>query len=214
MMTQTHTLIAASLLTDSHQSARYNLAVLCGSFVPDIALYGLFFWSKLAGIEERLIWEEVYFSEPMLTYTAVVNSLPLYLVLFFVGILLTRQRYNVSFNTHSVTWFSKLRERIFGSMLCLFSVAAISHLLADFPVHADDAHPHFWPFTDWRFYSPVSYWDHAHYGDLFRYIESFLGVVLSAILFRRFLFMWVRVALMIAVFAYILVPMYFALKLG
>ncbi len=34
----------------------------------------------------------------------------------------------------------------------------------DLPVHHDDGHRHFFPLSDWRFASPVSYWDPEHYG--------------------------------------------------
>jgi len=33
------------------------------------------------------------------------------------------------------------------------------HALFDFPLHHDDGHRHFWPFSEFRFDSPVSYWD-------------------------------------------------------
>jgi len=42
------------------------------------------------------------------------------------------------------------------------------------PVHHDDGHRHFFPLSDWRFESPVSYWDPAHYGHIFLWIELLL----------------------------------------
>ena len=219
MMTQTHTLVAAALLTSPARSARQNGAILLGSFIPDIAVYGLFIWSKFAGIPERRIWREIYFSEPMLTYTAIANSLPLYLVILLIGILLARQNFNTepvsavakSSNDHGYKKYWLLAT---SSILGLFAIAAITHLVGDFPVHAHDAHPHFWPFTDWRFHSPISYWDRRNYGDTFRYFEGVFGVILSIILFRRFKAKWVRVAAVIGVLAYVAVPLYFFLGLG
>ena len=43
-------------------------------------------------------------------------------------------------------------------LIALFS-AALVHLTLDFPLHNDDARAHFWPLTNWKFTSPVSYWD-------------------------------------------------------
>ena len=73
-----------------------------------------------------------------------------------------------------------------GLGLLIFGAAALTHVLGDFPVHNDDAHVHFWPFTDWRFHSPVSYYQSAHYGGVFRPFEMILDVCLAAYLFIRF----------------------------
>lgn len=84
----------------------------------------------------------------------------------------------------------------------------------DFPVHADDAHPHFWPLTGWRFFSPVSYWDSAHYGNFFASLEGILGIALAVILFRRFKAVWIRLLTGSLIVAYVAVPAYFILVLG
>ncbi len=38
------------------------------------------------------------------------------------------------------------------------------HAAMDLPLHSDDGHRHFYPLSSFRFDSPVSYWDPAHYG--------------------------------------------------
>jgi len=35
------------------------------------------------------------------------------------------------------------------------------HCLADFPLHTEDAHRHFWPFSDFRLDIGISYWNPA-----------------------------------------------------
>ena len=70
--------------------------------------------------------------------------------------------------------------------LLVAGAAAILHLLLDFPLHHDDGRAHFWPFTDWIFRSPVSYWDPAHYGRLVGGLESLLCLALTVILLIRF----------------------------
>ena len=44
-----------------------------------------------------------------------------------------------------------------------FAGAGLLHLVLDFPLHAGDGRPHFWPLSDWVFESPVSYWDSTHH---------------------------------------------------
>jgi hypothetical protein len=41
----------------------------------------------------------------------------------------------------------------------------------DLPLHHEDAHRHFLPFTNWRFISPVSYWDPEYHGRIIAVIE-------------------------------------------
>ena len=52
---------------------------------------------------------------------------------------------------------SKLALLFFSSMLL--------HVLGDIFLHHDDAHGHFFPLSNWRFMSPVSYWDPNHHDD-------------------------------------------------
>ena len=208
-MTQTHTLIAAALLAKPRRPAKHNVAILLGSLAPDAAVFALFIWSKFAGIPERQLWREVYFSEPMLTYTAIVNSLPLYLAVLLVGIFWVKTSRQKLPAGESRQQNKSIRVLATSSALGLFALAAITHLFGDFPFHASDAHPHFWPFTDWRFHSSISYWDRRHHGDLFSLIEAFAGVCLSVVLFLRFKSKWIRAMTLIAICAYLAVPAYF-----
>jgi len=66
-----------------------------------------------------------------------------------------------------------------------FFLSMTLHVAGDLPLHREDAHAHFFPFTDWHYISPVSYWDPAHFGAIAGGLE-FLGVgVGSVILIRR-----------------------------
>ena len=64
----------------------------------------------------------------------------------------------------------------------MIGAAALLHLTFDLPFHHDDDHPHFWPFSDWRFTSPLSYWDPAHDGRVIALAEVGLAVVLIGFL--------------------------------
>lgn len=198
MMSQTHILLAATVLAKPGKPLR-NTAVVIGAFVPDVAIYSLFAWSKLAGIDERTVWDTLYWQEPWQTYTAAGNSIPLYAILLLLGLVLLRG-VPVLFRA--------------GLFLTFFALAALIHIGGDLPVHVADAHRHFWPLSDWKFISPISYWNPDHHGRIFSFIEAAGGLVLCAILFRRFKTWWVRGALGLLVVAYIAVPTYFILKLG
>ena len=216
MMTHTHSLMAAALLADPERPRRHNAAILLGSFIPDAAIFSLFVWSKFANIPEQILWQETYFSEPMLTLTAIGNSLPLYSLILIMAVLVvlskTVQQPIAVAPRPSESGPCSWRLGI-TSALVLFALAAIIHLLGDFPVHAADAHPHFWPFTDWRFHSPISYWDHNHHGHVFSIVEATVGIALSVIVFRRFNVAYVRVLAVLTMCAYVAVPFYFSLML-
>jgi len=89
MMSQTHLLIASAAFAKPDQPLR-NTAVLIGAFVPDAAIYALFAWSKFDGIPEQKVWNELYWQEPWQTYTAAGNSIPLYLLMLLVGVVVLR----------------------------------------------------------------------------------------------------------------------------
>ncbi|MEM9999727.1 MAG: hypothetical protein AAF940_02500 [Pseudomonadota bacterium] len=217
MMTQTHFLVAAALFCSPKRPAKQNTVVLLGAFAPDCAIYAMFIWSKIVGIPEAQLWNVGYFSEPMLTYTAVANSAPLYAMITILGIALVRSASAELAGPHAShvpVGLSRFIDPDYTNVAILFGLAALTHVALDFPVHADDAHPHFWPVTDWRFFSPVSYWDSAHYGDYFIFLEALLGAALAVILFRRFSALWVRLITGLMIAAYVLVPAYFILTLG
>lgn len=198
MNTQTHLLIAAAIFAKPDQPKR-NTALIIGALLPDIAIFGLFGWAMLAGIPQNELWGRIYFSEPMLTLTAIGNSAPLYGAIALLG------------------WFWA-RARNSGSdgstlpALTVLGLAALTHLAGDLPVHVDDAHPHFWPLTDWRLRSPVSYWDNNHHGRAFGVFEGALGIALASILFVRFKALWLRGLLALCVLAYLAVPVFWWLQ--
>lgn len=198
MMSQTHILVASALFARPDKPLR-NAAVLLGAFLPDAAIYSLFAWSKLRGIPENRVWDELYWQEPWQSYTAAGNSLFVYLVLLLIGIVALRN----AAATHRI-----------GLFVTFLALAALTHLAGDFPVHVDDAHQHLWPLSDWKFISPVSYWDPDHHGRWFMLFEFVMSAFLCVVLFRRFHSWWVRVPLLMMLAAYVAVPLYFMLQLG
>ena len=123
----------------------------CSDFVgqsySDLAIYILFVLSKIMRIPERELWRDVYFSEPMLTFTAIGNSFPLYLMVLLIGMFLVKHS-NVnhhkviskppSYRSESESYpntSDSYRHLITQSVICLFALSAVTHLLGDFPVH-------------------------------------------------------------------------------
>ena len=198
MMTQTHLLLGAALFARPGQNRR-NATILIGTLVPDLAIYVLFTWASVTGIDQETLWRETYWSEPWSTWTTIGNSFPLYFALLLVALMLIAPKDG--------------RPR-WQSLPALFALAALIHLLGDFPLHASDAHRHFWPISEWRFNSPISYWEPDHYGGIFAPIESIFGIGLAVLLWRRFSHRLVRGCLFILLLAYLAVPVFFVLQLG
>ncbi len=188
MNTITHGLLAAAILT-RRRSPRRNMAAVLGALIPDLYIFGIWIWAKLSGIAEADLWRRIYFMEPAQAMGAVFNSAPLYALLLAIGFML------------GPLW------------LWVFAAAALLHLALDFPVHVSDAHAHFWPFTDWRFESPVSYWDRSLHADWVNVIEIALVVTCAVILIRRFPALWVRILVILSALAWVTPFIYFRLVL-
>ena len=69
----------------------------------------------------------------------------------------------------------------------------------------------FWPFTRWKFLSPVSYWQQDHYGLYVTAFEIVIGIAAAAVLMSRFNNYILRVGLGLAMLLYVAVPAYFIL---
>ena len=195
MNTQTHILIASALFTRSGIGNRArNIAAVGGGLLPDIPIFVMFLWSKLTSVPEMVVWEEWYFSSPWQTIVDASHSIPLYWLLIMVSVVL-------------VKWGGDRSS--YGIVLAIFSLSALTHIAGDLLLHVNDGHAHFWPLSDWRFSSPVSYWDPRYYGQYFSVFEIVLGLSLCTILFRRFQGKITRSILVLAMIAYIAVPAYF-----
>ncbi|WP_282609530.1 hypothetical protein [Pelagibius sp. Alg239-R121] len=194
MNTPTHLLIGAAVLArkaDRKGIHWRNWAILAGALLPDAAIFILFGWARIVqGASEQELWSKIYWSAPWQSLIAIFNSAPLYTAVVLIGIA-ARQ-----------TW------------LALIGLAALLHLAFDLPFHHDDAHAHFWPFTDWRFRSPLSYWDENHHGDWVALAEVALSLGLILLLWQRFEARAVKIALVLALASYVAVPLYFNLMLG
>ncbi|MDJ0534078.1 MAG: hypothetical protein QNJ70_16585 [Xenococcaceae cyanobacterium MO_207.B15] len=118
-----------------------NIAITIGAILPDVPIFIFYFVAKfIYKLPESKIWTEAYYQPGWQNIIAASHSIPLALIGLGIFIYLD--------------WKP-------GAILCL---SMIGHCLLDLPVHNDDAHRHFFPFSDYRFISPFSYWDVNHYG--------------------------------------------------
>lgn len=121
----------------------------------------------------------LYWNDPWLTLTDVLHSIPIWGVLALLGYLLWRRA--------SGTWVT------FGLAVLVFSAGALIHSIADMFTHATDAHAHFLPLSDWRYNSPVSYWQRSHYGREFGIFEMLLNTSIAGYLIWQFKQLPVRI---------------------
>jgi len=140
-----------------------NVAAVAGGLAPDLSLYLLVGVSLyVLGFGAEQVFRDFYYSNAWQAIFAVDNSF--------------------------VVWGAALAIcfwRGWGNGVIL-TLSALLHLMFDFALHHDDARRHFWPVSDWIFVSPVSYWDHAHYGDIIGPIEIAVSLLLCVVLAVRF----------------------------
>ena len=192
MHTQTHLLISAAALTRPGDRER-NIAAIAGAVLPDVPMFVMVGYGALAGLTGEQIFGEydgLYWTPGWQGAINGGHSIPIYLAILAIAFWLKR------------AW------------LKAFCYSAFLHISFDLPFHFDDAHAHFWPLTNWKFMSPVSYWDRAHYGGVVMPLEIAGSLILIAILVLRFPVLWVKIVLGLLAALYIGGPLYFILSRG
>ncbi|AFY40254.1 hypothetical protein Lepto7376_4125 [[Leptolyngbya] sp. PCC 7376] len=139
MNTPSHYVINLALLGNT-VAPNANVAITLGAIAPDAPIFIFYAVAKfIYRLPEQQIWSEAYFSAPVQFWVSLGHSFPVAIA----GLLL------------SIYFEWRLGVAFFASM--------IGHSLLDIPVHHDDAHRHFFPLTDYKFISPLSYWDINHH---------------------------------------------------
>lgn len=142
--------------------ARLFALIIAGAVLPDLPIIAFYFWeSVIQGTPEHVIWTERYFLPHWQDFIDFFNSIPILAV------------------TLGVAFLFRLR------WLQIVAISMLMHVALDLPVHHDDAHRHLFPLLDWKFVSPVSYWDPKYYGDIVARIQ--LGFVICALIW-----LWTR----------------------
>lgn len=136
--------------------------VAVGAVLPDLPAMVFYVWERLQSVPEKRIWSIDYFQPSWQAVFDGFHSLPLL----------------------ALAWIlARAMKARWGSLLL---ASMFLHAVADLPLHREDAHRHFFPFSDWRFESALSYWDPAHGGQWFFFAELIIVLVGTPILWRRF----------------------------
>lgn len=180
MNTQSHAILTFFLLRwglGRHISRLkgINTVLFSGALLPDLPIFLFFFWYTLVDpTPQKIIWKELYFHPAWQTLFSSFHSLPVWATFAFLCL-----------------FFKCPRGALFGAAGLL---AAAEDLL----LHHDDAHAHFWPLSNYRFASPVSYWDPAHYGPIISVLELLLVLAASVWTWSRLETRWGRALLVLA----------------
>lgn len=173
MNTTAHAVFNLALL-NRKKNPEWNPLIIWGALIPDLAMFVFYGVLKLADIPESQIWREEYYRPFWQNLFDFFNSIPLALIGIVVMLYLRRTGLAL----------------LFGSV--------VLHCIQDLPVHVDDGHRHFWPLSQFRFESAVSYWDPGHYGNIVAPIEMGLVVLVSFYVFKRVRSRWTKGLLIVA----------------
>lgn len=190
MNTPAHAIFNLALLGQKKEP-QWNPLIIWGAVIPDLAMFGFYLWMRLAtDIPESQVWRVEYFRPSWQTLFDLSHSIPS--ALLGLSVMLYAKRTGIAL--------------LFGSIGL--------HCLEDLPVHHDDAHRHFLPLSNFRFESPFSYWDPAHYGRILGPLEMGLMAVASVYVFRRVRSRWTKGLLIVANALPLLTQLWFTMAWG
>lgn len=164
MNTPTHVMISLAALTRRGDDSEptYATPAVAGALIPDAPMFAFYGIEKFVlGSSERAIWTTRYFLPQWQDFFDLFNSMPIAAAGLFIA-----------WRAGRFAW-------------CVFFGSMLLHILCDLPLHHDDGHRHFWPLSDWRFASPVSYWDVNHNGRYAAIGEALLFIVCYVVVMKR-----------------------------
>ena len=127
------------------------IAVTGGAIFPDVPMLIFYAYQRVFLCRsELMIWSSDYFQRQWQYVFDMFHSIPLIATAVFIA------------------WRAR------ASLWLVFFLSMFLHVLGDLPLHNNDAHAHFLPLSNWRFMSPVSYWDPQYYGRYFAVAEMAL----------------------------------------
>ena len=154
MTTPAHAALSLIVLGRSERNA---LPVALGAVAPDAPMLVFYLWERLVrGVSEGRIWSERYFDPGWQVVFEIPSSIPLLALALCILLVLLGRRSTGRFPAAGVAATPRPARLTAAT---LFVASMILHALGDLPLHREDAHRHFFPVSDWRFTSPVSYWD-------------------------------------------------------
>ena len=184
MQTYSHLLITAVLGDQIWQkkAVKPGKAFLLGAMLPDVPLFILsigYFVSRRLNLDpanqSMAAFDTLYFTNPWWIAEHNLFHAPLLLLLYAgIGFGLMRQ-------TARPTW------QKWGRALLWLAAGCGLHSLCDIFTHVTDGPVIFFPFNwSYRYRAPISYWDPAYNGRLFRVVEHLLDLLLvGGLVFQR-----------------------------
>ena len=175
MNTPAHAIINLLILS-RNPTQKKTVAIISGAVIPDLVIIVFYAWHLLIGTAEQQIWSVEYYNPVWQAWIDSFNSIPVFLIAALI------------------CWKTK------SYLLLAFFCSLLLHSFGDLPLHHDDAHRHFFPFLEWRFISPVSYWNPDYHGQWIAILE-FLAVLGASI------YLWIRHAVL-RIWVYALLAIY------
>ncbi|HRI69037.1 MAG TPA: hypothetical protein PK156_32630 [Polyangium sp.] len=136
-------------------------AIIAGAIVPDLPIFILYLYERARKTPPEVIWSVCYQHKHWLAIIHGAHSIPFALLGMLGGLVLHQPA------------------------IILFFTSVLAHASCDFPLHAIDAHRHFFPLSEYRFISPISYWDVRYHGRTIAKIEA--GLVLACSIYLYFI---------------------------
>lgn len=201
MNTQTHVLLGAAIF--GRKAPAVAWAGAAGGIIPDLPMYFIVATLRALGYSLSDIFDRLYWSDWWQIANSIGHNFWLWGGLAVgSGLLLRKRAYRGAITLTSPPFVFAL------------SASALLHSAIDMALHRDDAHMHFWPISEWRFRSPISYWDPAYYGSWASLLEAAVGIAAAIVIFRRYSSRLVRAAVLVAMLLYFAVPAFFVLSLA
>lgn len=171
MITPSHIIYSWALAKKTEKVSQNNrkrtVAIVLGALFPDTPTY-LFFivYGLILGYSGPVMWDNLYYNSGWAIPITLTHSFIIWPLL--IGI------------SSYAGW----------KLVKWFSLSAFFHSLVDFCVHTDDAYRHFWPLSDWKFQSPISYYNPAEYGLYVGALDSLFVLGLLGYLFTIYAGRW------------------------
>ncbi|MFM9852235.1 MAG: DUF3047 domain-containing protein [Sphingomonadaceae bacterium] len=187
MHTQTHALIGAYLFGKRDPTLMTAGAV--AGMAPDVPMFVIVAALLMVGHSGSEIFGYEYFQPWWQHINGLAHSLIVW-PLALVAMLIVRQTQGAA------RW---------SAILLAVAAAGLAHACIDFLCHREDAHMQFWPLSEWKFRSPVSYYDPAHFGVPMMISEAGLGLFMAWRLFGVARHRWSRGLIMVVALPYVVV---------
>ncbi len=140
-----------------------------GAALPDMTAFvaAAYYFDEFGSMPREQLLDAIYFTGPFgATGSALHSIVP-------VGSLLA---------LYCVLRLGRFDEH---RVLLWFLLGWAGHTVVDFLTHVDDLRPLFWPLSDWRWASPVSYYNPRYYGREFMLVSPASMLVIMTVLLRR-----------------------------